>query len=45
VLEVGDQLFTSLAAATLEEYGFTIDPHHFARRGRCRDCKQPPPPD
>jgi Fur family ferric uptake transcriptional regulator len=38
VLEVGDQLFSSLAAVTLEEYGFTIDPHHFAMRGRCRDC-------
>lgn len=45
VLEVGDQLFASLAATTLEEYGFTIDPHHFAMRGRCRDCRQPPPPD
>jgi len=38
VLEVSDQLFASLAAATLRECGFTIDPHHFAMRGRCRDC-------
>jgi Fur family ferric uptake transcriptional regulator len=38
VIEVGDQLFASLGAVTLGEYGFTIDPHHFAMRGRCRDC-------
>jgi Fur family ferric uptake transcriptional regulator len=40
VLEVGDQLFSALATVTLEEFGFTIDPHHFAMRGRCRDCSR-----
>ncbi|HXZ83633.1 MAG TPA: Fur family transcriptional regulator [Acidimicrobiales bacterium] len=43
VLEVGDGLFASLAAETLREYGFTIDPHHFAMQGRCRDCSRHPP--
>jgi Fur family ferric uptake transcriptional regulator len=43
VIEVGDGLFASLAAMTLREYGFTIDPHHFATRGRCRDCGRHPP--
>ncbi len=42
VLEVGDHLFASLAEATLAEYGFTIDPHHFAMRGRCRQCSRRP---
>jgi Fur family ferric uptake transcriptional regulator len=45
VLEVGDQLFSTLAAANLEEFGFTIDPHHFAMRGRCRDCSRRARPD
>ena len=33
MLEVADQLFSTLAAANLEEFGFTIDPHHSAMRG------------
>jgi Fe2+ or Zn2+ uptake regulation protein len=43
VLEVSDQLFASLAAAMLAEYGFVTDPHHFAILGRCRDCRRPLP--
>jgi len=45
VIEVGDQLFSTLAAANLEEFGFTTDPHHFAMRGRCRDCSRRARPD
>jgi Fur family ferric uptake transcriptional regulator len=37
VIEVDDGLFASLVAVTLGGCGFTIDPHHFAMRGRCRD--------
>jgi len=36
--EVPDALFADLARTASTRYGFTIDPHHFAVLGRCRDC-------
>jgi Fe2+ or Zn2+ uptake regulation protein len=38
LIEVPDRLFTGLATAAHAEFGFTIDPHHFAMLGRCADC-------
>lgn len=36
--EAPDALFEDLAGSAKENLGFTIDPHHFAILGRCRDC-------
>lgn len=33
-----DAMFAGLAASAKADLGFTIDPHHFAILGRCRDC-------
>jgi Fe2+ or Zn2+ uptake regulation protein len=38
MIEVPDKLFADLAHTAEATYGFTIDPHHFAVLGRCRDC-------
>jgi Fur family transcriptional regulator, ferric uptake regulator len=38
VIEAPDDLFKSLSRSTKARYGFTIDPHHFAMLGRCRNC-------
>ena len=43
MIEVPEQLFAELAASAAAEYGFTIDPHHFAVLGRCAACGSPPP--
>jgi Fur family transcriptional regulator, ferric uptake regulator len=37
--EVPDELFGSLARGASEQYGFTVDPHHFAVAGRCANCQ------
>jgi Fur family transcriptional regulator, ferric uptake regulator len=38
LIEVPDTLFDGLAKKAASEFGFTIDPHHFAMLGRCADC-------
>ena len=38
MIEAPDTLFGSLAKAARAQFGFTIDPHHFAMLGRCADC-------
>jgi len=37
-IEAPDAMFAGLATSAKAELGFTIDPHHFAIHGRCRDC-------
>jgi Fur family ferric uptake transcriptional regulator len=39
MIEAPDQLFAGLAKAAASQFGFTIDPHHFAMLGHCADCK------
>jgi Fur family ferric uptake transcriptional regulator len=36
--EVPDELFGGLARRASEQYGFTVDPHHFAVAGHCANC-------
>lgn len=36
--EAPEDLFESLARAAARDYGFTIDPRHFAVLGRCAAC-------
>jgi Fur family ferric uptake transcriptional regulator len=38
LIEVPDTLFDGLAKKAVSEFGFTIDPHHFALLGRCAEC-------
>jgi Fe2+ or Zn2+ uptake regulation protein len=38
-VEAPDELFTSLARAARDRYGFEIDTHHFAILGRCAECR------
>jgi Fe2+ or Zn2+ uptake regulation protein len=38
MIEAPDELFRGLARSARAEFGFTIDPHHFAVLGRCADC-------
>jgi len=38
VIEVPDALFASLSDRLRTDYGFTIQPRHFALLGRCADC-------
>jgi Fur family transcriptional regulator, ferric uptake regulator len=38
LIEAPDALFNGLAKSAQEQFGFTIDPHHFALLGRCADC-------
>lgn len=37
-IEVPDELFRPLERTAKTRYGFTIDPHHLAMRGRCVAC-------
>lgn len=37
-LDVPDELFRGLARSAMKQLGFSIDPHHFAILGRCRNC-------
>lgn len=39
LVEVPEPLFEGLAKQALKQFGFTIDPHHFAMLGRCANCK------
>jgi Fur family ferric uptake transcriptional regulator len=38
LIEAPDSLFDGLAKSAQAQFGFTIDPHHFALLGRCADC-------
>jgi Fur family transcriptional regulator, ferric uptake regulator len=38
MIEAPDVLFRGLAKEAMAQFGFTIDPHHFAMLGRCADC-------
>ncbi len=38
VTEVPDEVFEGLAGLLLADYGFTLQPHHFAVLGRCPTC-------
>jgi Fur family ferric uptake transcriptional regulator len=38
MIEAPDALFKGLAKAANAQFGFTIDPHHFAMLGRCATC-------
>jgi Fe2+ or Zn2+ uptake regulation protein len=40
LIEVPEPLFNDLAKIALSEFGFTIDPHHFAMLGRCSGCSK-----
>ncbi|MGO9855349.1 MAG: Fur family transcriptional regulator [Acidimicrobiales bacterium] len=37
--EAPDELFKSLSKSAKAQFGFEIDPHHFAILGRCRNCQ------
>ena len=39
VIEAPDSLFAGLSRSAQARFGFTIDPHHFAMFGRCRNCQ------
>jgi Fur family ferric uptake transcriptional regulator len=38
VTETPNELFAAFASSVKARYGFSIDPHHFAMAGRCRNC-------
>jgi Fe2+ or Zn2+ uptake regulation protein len=38
MIEAPDTLFRGLAKEAKSQFGFVIDPHHFAMLGRCADC-------
>jgi Fe2+ or Zn2+ uptake regulation protein len=38
MIEAPDALFGGLAKAARAQFGFSIDPHHFAILGRCDNC-------
>jgi len=38
ITEVPDELFRELAGRVKVEFGFAIDPHHFAMVGTCANC-------
>jgi len=38
--EVPDQIFAELVRVAGAEYGFAINPHHFAVTGRCAGCQK-----
>jgi len=40
LIEVPESMFSGLAEQASAEFGFTIDPHHFAMLGRCAECGQ-----
>jgi Fur family ferric uptake transcriptional regulator len=42
MIEAPDALFGGLARAAKDQFGFTIDPHHFAMLGRCAECTLAP---
>jgi Fe2+ or Zn2+ uptake regulation protein len=40
MIEAPHALFADLAEAAKEQFGFTIEAHHFAVLGRCADCAE-----
>lgn len=38
VVEVPETVFNELRSRLQTEFGFTLEPRHFAVTGRCRDC-------
>ncbi len=38
MIEAPQSMFEGLAQSAQANFGFTIDPHHFAMLGRCADC-------
>jgi Fur family ferric uptake transcriptional regulator len=40
MIEAPDELFAGLAKAAQSEFGFVVNPHHFAMLGRCADCQE-----
>jgi Fur family ferric uptake transcriptional regulator len=38
MIEAPDTTFRGLAEEATSQFGFTINPHHFAMLGRCADC-------
>jgi len=39
-IEVPGELFASLSRKAAQQYGFTVDPSHFAIEGVCADCQR-----
>lgn len=39
IIDVPDTVFDDLATHIDQDYGFAIDPRHFALQGMCRDCR------
>ena len=42
VVEVPEEVFAALQARLHADFGFSLQPRHFAATGRCRDCAAPP---
>jgi Fe2+ or Zn2+ uptake regulation protein len=42
VVEVPEELFAGLRSRLHEDFGFTLQPRHFAVTGRCRTCTGAP---
>jgi len=38
IVEAPEELFSALALVAADQYGFTIDPRHFAVLGHCANC-------
>jgi Fur family transcriptional regulator, ferric uptake regulator len=38
VIEVPDEVFAPVSSRLATDYGFLVDPHHFAVVGRCAGC-------
>lgn len=41
VVEVPETVFDDLRAHLRQEFGFAVQPRHFAVTGRCRECSEP----
>ena len=44
VVEVPETVFDDLRGHLAEEFGFAVQPRHFAVTGRCRECSEPGAP-
>jgi Fur family ferric uptake transcriptional regulator len=44
-IEAPEEVFTELASAALQQFGFSIDPRHFAVLGSCPECAARPSPE
>lgn len=43
MIEADLDLFSQLSQGALDRHGFTVDPHHFAVLGECRQCHSSEP--